>query len=317
MSMMQDMLKPPAGLDFDFTTPPGEPALVPADGVTWRVFANPVTMFIGGVAAVLLEMAEPSVRSGVWDHSSFRTDPGTRLRRTGFTAMITVYGARSRATEVIAHVVGIHDRVRGTTPDGTPYRANDPRLLDWVQATATFGFTQAYHRFARPLTPVEQDAAFVEGQVAARLYGDRRAAVAGRMGPFARGNRAAARTLGNPRRVPRDHERCADPAALGAWPATAAGPRRGGYGARAGPLAAATARRGAALRGIPRGDGACARGDAGRGRGFSRRAIPAPRRRGMTSHGGPTDDSAAIAGYGAVIASLLLAAPALAALTPA
>ncbi|MGU3314123.1 oxygenase MpaB family protein [Sphingomonas sp. M6A6_1c] len=171
MSMMQDMLKPPAGLDFDFTTPPGEPALVPADGVTWRVFANPVTMFIGGVAAVLLEMAEPSVRSGVWDHSSFRTDPGTRLRRTGFTAMITVYGARSRATEVIAHVVGIHDRVRGTTPDGTPYRANDPRLLDWVQATATFGFTQAYHRFARPLTPVEQDAAFAEGQVAARLYG--------------------------------------------------------------------------------------------------------------------------------------------------
>lgn len=171
MSMMQDMLKPPAGLDFDFTTPPGEPALVPADGVTWRVFANPVTMFIGGVAAVLLEMAEPSVRSGVWDHSSFRTDPGTRLRRTGFTAMITVYGARSRATEVIAHVVGIHDRVRGTTPDGTPYRANDPRLLDWVQATATFGFTQAYHRFARPLTPAEQDAAFAEGQVAARLYG--------------------------------------------------------------------------------------------------------------------------------------------------
>lgn len=37
----------------------------------------------------------------------------------------------------------------------------------------------------------------------------------------------------------------------------------------------------------------------------------------MTSHGGPTDGSAAIAGYGAVIASLLLAAPALAALTPA
>ena len=47
------------------------------------VFKNPVTMFIGGVAAVILELAEPRVRTGVWEHSRFSRDPVGRLRRTG------------------------------------------------------------------------------------------------------------------------------------------------------------------------------------------------------------------------------------------
>jgi uncharacterized protein (DUF2236 family) len=34
------------------------------------VFKNPVTLFIGGVGAVLLELAEPRVRDGVWGHST-------------------------------------------------------------------------------------------------------------------------------------------------------------------------------------------------------------------------------------------------------
>lgn len=44
--------------------------------------------------------------------------------------MMTVYGPRSAAEAMIAHVVAMHDKVRGTTLDGQPYHANDPRLLD-------------------------------------------------------------------------------------------------------------------------------------------------------------------------------------------
>nr|WP_221290554.1 oxygenase MpaB family protein [Massilia aurea] len=164
-------MQPPAGMAFDFSQPAGEPALAPAGGITWQVFANPVALFIGGVTAVLLELAEPSVRTGVWDHSSFRRDPALRLRRTGFAAMMTVYGPRSAAEQLIANVVRIHRHVQGATPAGVPYHANDPRLLDWVQATATFGFTEAYHRYARRLSALEKDAAFAEAQPAARLYG--------------------------------------------------------------------------------------------------------------------------------------------------
>lgn len=168
---MQDLMRPPPGMEFDFSQPAGAPALAPHDGVSWRVFANPVSLFIGGVAAVLLELAEPSVRSGVWDHSSFERDPGMRLRRTGFAAMMTVYGPRAATEKLIARVVRMHGHVAGSTPGGLAYQANDPRLLDWVQATAVFGFTEAYHQYVRPLSAAEKDAAFAEAQPAARLYG--------------------------------------------------------------------------------------------------------------------------------------------------
>lgn len=171
LTTLRALMQPPPGMAVDFSQPPGEPALAPADGVAWRVFANPVALFAGGVAAVLLELAEPSVRAGVWNQSGFRSDPGMRLRRTGFAAMMTVYGPRSAAEKLIAHVVQVHGQVRGRTPDGLPYHANDPRLLDWVQATAVFGFSQAYHRYVQPLSPLEKDAAFAESQPAARLYG--------------------------------------------------------------------------------------------------------------------------------------------------
>ena len=141
------------------------------DSVSWRVFKNPVTLFIGGVTAVLLEFAEPRVRSGVWDHSTFRTDPVGRLRRTGLAAMVTVYGARSVAETMIAGVRRMHDRVAGVTPDGAPYHANDVELLNWVQATASFGFIEAYHRYAYRLSMEERDRFFSESGPAAALYG--------------------------------------------------------------------------------------------------------------------------------------------------
>ncbi len=173
MAPLADLLRPPPGMDFDFSRPAGEPALAPLDGVAWRVFSNPVSLFIGGVAGVLLELAEPSVRAGVWDHSSFRRDPAMRLRRTGFAAMMTIYGPQSQAREMIAQVVAMHERVSGTNAHGEAYRANDPELLDWVQATATFGFTAAYHRYVRGLSAKEWDAAFAEGAPTATLYGAR------------------------------------------------------------------------------------------------------------------------------------------------
>jgi uncharacterized protein (DUF2236 family) len=171
LAALQDLARPPKGMEFDFSQPRGEPALAPLGGVSWRVFANPVSLFIGGVTAVLLELAEPSVRSGVWDHSSFRRDPSARLKRTGFAAMMTVYGPRVATQKLIAGVVRMHGHVRGTTPCGRSYHANDPRLLDWVQATATFGFTQAYHAYVERLSSAERSAAFAEALPAARLYG--------------------------------------------------------------------------------------------------------------------------------------------------
>ena len=165
------MFRLPAFDKTKFVEPAGEGALAPPDSVSWRIFKNPVTLFIGGVAAVILELAEPAVRAGVWEHTDFRRHPMRRLERTGLAAMITVYAARSVAEPTIAHVVRIHDKVEGVTPAGEPYCANDPRLLRWVQATAAYGFIEAYHRYGRALTLAEIDRAYAEGAPAAALYG--------------------------------------------------------------------------------------------------------------------------------------------------
>lgn len=167
----QGFLQPSGAPGADFTRPAGEAALAAPDSVSWQVFRNPVSLFIGGVAAVILELAEPRVRSGVWEHSSFRTDPVDRLRRTGLAAMLTVYGARSEAERMIAGVRRAHDRVSGVTPAGQAYRANDPELLSWVQATAQFGFLGAYTRYVRPLPLADRDRFHAEGLPAALLYG--------------------------------------------------------------------------------------------------------------------------------------------------
>jgi uncharacterized protein (DUF2236 family) len=165
------LLNPQKSRALDFTRPHGEAALFAPDSMSWRIFKNPVALLVGGIAAVILELAEPAVRTGVWEHSSFRQDPMGRLQRTGVAAMMTVYGARSVAEPMIAGVVRMHAKVAGQTPAGVPYSAVDPQLLAWVQATAAFGFAEAYSRYVEPLDEVDLDALYREGAPVSQLYG--------------------------------------------------------------------------------------------------------------------------------------------------
>jgi uncharacterized protein (DUF2236 family) len=155
----------------DFLEPAGEPALTASDSISWRVFGNPVAMFVGGVTAVLLELGEPRVRSGVWEHTSFRQRPLQRLQRTGYAAMMTIFGARSRAESMIRRINDGHARIAGRTPAGTSYRATDLELLTWVHATATFGFLEAYATCVRDVDAAGRDRFYVENEASAQLYG--------------------------------------------------------------------------------------------------------------------------------------------------
>lgn len=154
-----------------FRAPLGEGALLSPDSVSWQIFRNPVTMFIGGIAAVLMELGEPRVRSAVWQHSSFRNDPAGRLRRTGFAAMVTVYAARSVMVDFTARIRRMHAGVVGETPDGQAYRASDPALLRWVQGTAAFAFVEAHQAYLRPLLPSLRARYYAEGIAGGTLYG--------------------------------------------------------------------------------------------------------------------------------------------------
>jgi uncharacterized protein (DUF2236 family) len=166
-----DGLKTYLGWKVDYTAPAGEPAFAAPDSVSWQVFKNPVALAIGGVCAVLLEFADARIRSGVWDHSVFKTDPIGRSKRTGTAAMVGVYGPQSAARRVIQGVTNMHARVAGATPSGEAYRALDVDLLDWVSATASYGFLVAYDRFVRPLSEADKLRFFAEGEAVAGLYG--------------------------------------------------------------------------------------------------------------------------------------------------
>jgi uncharacterized protein (DUF2236 family) len=165
------LLWPDGKANEDFLHPHGELALIDSDSTSWKVFKNPLALFIGGVTAVVLELAEPRVRAGVWQYTSFRERPLDRLRRTGYAAMMSVYGPRSRAESMIAGVARMHSLGRGVASDGRAFRASDPELLDWVHATASFGFLEAYHAYVRPLSALQRDRFYVEGKSVARLYG--------------------------------------------------------------------------------------------------------------------------------------------------
>jgi uncharacterized protein (DUF2236 family) len=147
-------------------------ALFAPDSVAWRVNGDIVTMMIGGVSGLLLQMLHPAVLAGVWDHSDFRSDMHGRLRRTAKFIAVTTYDHAEYGIAAIDRVRGIHDRIGGVLPDGTPYRVSDPALLAWVHVTEAISFLNAWIRYAEPDMPrADQDRYFAEMAVVAERLG--------------------------------------------------------------------------------------------------------------------------------------------------
>lgn len=157
---------------MNFLEPAGDPGVLGPDSVAWRVHANPVSIGLGAVAAVILELAEPRVRAGVWDHSTFKMDPIGRRERTLGAAMAVTYGPTALAQKTFDRVTALHGRVQGTDHLGRPYAAMDQPLLLWVHVTAHWGFLQAYVRYVNPrLSAADQDRYYREVTAIGRGYG--------------------------------------------------------------------------------------------------------------------------------------------------
>ncbi|MEO1064427.1 MAG: oxygenase MpaB family protein [Actinomycetota bacterium] len=137
---------------------------------TWTVHSD-LSMLVGGVRALLLQTLHPGAMAGVADHSNYREDPLGRLHRTGAFVGATTFGTAAEAEAAVEMVKAVHRRVVGTTPEGVPYTAADPRLLLWVHATEVDSFLRAYRRYgAEPIAPPVQDRYVAEmGDVAERL----------------------------------------------------------------------------------------------------------------------------------------------------
>jgi uncharacterized protein (DUF2236 family) len=150
--------------------PSSDQALFERRSVIWRVHGDVTSMMVGGIAALLTQMLHPKALAGVWDHSDVAEDQLGRLRRTARFIAVTTYGHRDDAMRVIEKVKSIHERVNGTLPDGTPYRATDPWLLAWVHLAGAINFLDAWRRYGEPGMGVsDQDRYFAESGEVARL----------------------------------------------------------------------------------------------------------------------------------------------------
>lgn len=152
--------------------PPSADALFETDSPIRMVHADIVSMMVGGIRSLLLQMLHPHALQGVLDHSNFRADMHGRLRRTARFIAVTTYGHRDDAAKAIERVNRIHAAVGGTLPDGTPYAATDPRTLAWVHVAEATSFLTAYLRHVRPDMPGhEQDEYYRQFAVIARALG--------------------------------------------------------------------------------------------------------------------------------------------------
>jgi len=115
-------------------------------------------MFVGGIAALLLQSLHPLAMAAVADHSGYRADPWGRLQRTSRFIGVTTLGREEDAMAAIARVRAVHARVSGTAPDGRPYAASDPHLLLWVHIAEIHAFLRAYEAYgSRPLSQAARD----------------------------------------------------------------------------------------------------------------------------------------------------------------
>lgn len=129
---------------------------------------------LGWGRAVLLQLAHPLVAAGVAEHSTFRDGPAANVKRLHSTvrAMLDLsFGAPEDIRRAVGHINAIHDRVSGTLGEaagrfgaGTPYAANDPNLLVWVDATVRDSMLLAYELFVSPLSARDRDQYWAEGE---------------------------------------------------------------------------------------------------------------------------------------------------------
>jgi uncharacterized protein (DUF2236 family) len=147
------------------------------DSQMWRV--NREAVLLGaGPAALLLQIAHPLIAEGVAAHSGFPDDAFRRLRRTLRTTLALVFGDGPTAERAVARLNGVHAAVRGQVVDpaareatgAEAYRALDPTLLLWVQATLLVTSVRAYSRWVGPLSPADRERFWQEARaVGARL----------------------------------------------------------------------------------------------------------------------------------------------------
>ncbi len=137
------------------------------DGDLIRVIGQEGLLIASGGTASLLQTAHPKIAQGVYDHSHVADDPLGRLRGTLQWSYAVVFGSREEAERLSAAVTKMHEKVAGPG-----YRAGDPELQVWVQATLFAVAVDTYQAiFRREFTPDELEGYYRQTKIFATILG--------------------------------------------------------------------------------------------------------------------------------------------------
>lgn len=130
------------------------------------------SMYVGGLRALMMQSLHPGPMMAVATHSGYRGDMWGRLARTSTFLATVTYGAADDAEQVCATIRRIHNAISGTLPDGTPYSASDPHLLEWVHIAEVDSFLGSHQAYGKtPLDAAGCDAYVADSALVARKLG--------------------------------------------------------------------------------------------------------------------------------------------------
>jgi uncharacterized protein (DUF2236 family) len=141
-----------------------------ADSMIWRVNSEAV-LLLGGGRALILQVAHPQVAAGVGQFSRYREDPWGRIYRTIDVTMKITFGDPATSRAAAEGLRARHAQVTGRDDEGRPYRALDPRLLLWVQATLIDTSLLFYERYVGSLSEREKASYYEECRALGPAYG--------------------------------------------------------------------------------------------------------------------------------------------------
>ena len=159
---------------------PGDGGVMP-DGSIVREVAAKRAVILGGLSAVLLQLAHPMVAQGVADYSDFERDPLARMISTLDATLVMTFGDHDQAADKACSVRLRHQSVQGELTQthgqwrrGERYSALNAQLCLWVYATGVELVLDTYSALCSPLSPTARAEYYECSKPLAELMGVKR-----------------------------------------------------------------------------------------------------------------------------------------------
>lgn len=158
--------------NLDFSAPEGEEAVLSPDSISWRVFRNPLTNYLGAMCGLAMLMTEPRMIAAAYRNGDLGENKEfeNTFKRIGSSVLMGVYAPLSQYERHAKKVKTVHKHIRGVTEAGQPFRGDDPELMEWVHNAQTFGFAQAARHYG-DLSDNDMDRFYAENAQHVRYMG--------------------------------------------------------------------------------------------------------------------------------------------------